>query len=325
MIVLIIILALLLIGVVIHFCTQKRNTAQIYGTNFNDEYAAFLGLDPHQTFATLLDDWGFRYIRLAVQWDVVEAQRGIYNFSELNWYMDEAAKRGAKITLVVGQKIPRWPECHPPKWAASLSDAEYRAAIKQLIKKSVEQYKDHPALEIWQVENEPYLAFGICRKFDKKMLESEIAMVRSIDSGHKILITDSGELSMWWKTARAGDYFGTTLYRNVWNESLGYFSYSWLSPMFYRAKLFLTGQKTANTFIAELQAEPWVPDYDIKALALSEQYKTMTPSNFKANVDYAQRVGFPRAYLWGAEWWYWMKEVKGVSDFVDFAKTLKKE
>jgi hypothetical protein len=325
MIALIIILALVLIGIIIHFISQKRNIDQVYGTNFNAEYAAFLGLDPKIVFTEILDGWQFKYIRLAVQWDAIEAHRGIYDFSSLNWYMDEAAKRGAKVVLVVGQKIPRWPECHPPKWAANLSDVEYRTAIKQLIKKSAEQYKDHPALEIWQVENEPYLPFGVCRPFDKTMFKSEVALVRSVDPAHKILVTDSGELSTWWRTAKAGDYFGTTMYRVVWNERFGYFSYDWLSPLFYRFKLMLAGQKTANAFIAELQAEPWIPNSDVNTLDLAEQYKSMNPARFEKNVAYAQRVGFPRAYLWGAEWWYWMKEIKGVPDFVNFAKTLKKE
>jgi hypothetical protein len=90
-------------------------------------------------------------------------------------------------------------------------------------------------------------------------------------------------------------------------------------------KLWLTGQKIENAVISELQAEPWIPDHDVKVLDLAEQYKSMNIDRFQKNVDYAQRVGFPRAYLWGAEWWYWMKDVKGVSDFIDYAKTLKKE
>ena len=28
------------------------------------------------------------------------------------------------------------------------------------------------------------------------------------------------------------------------------------------------------------------------------------------NVDYARRVGFHDIYLWGGEWWYWMKMKK---------------
>lgn len=33
----------------------------------------------------------------------------------------------------------------------------------------------------------------------------------------------------------------------------------------------------------------------------------MNISQFKENIDYAKAVGFPENYLWGAEWWYWLK------------------
>lgn len=317
-----IIIALFLL---IHFTSRQRNEEQVYGVSFNAEYAAYLGLDSDQVYHAILQDWGFKYIRLSAQWDEIEKTPGVYNFSSLNKLMNEAEKYGAKITLVVGQKIPRWPECHAPNWTANLSEDEYRAAVKRFIKAAVERFKDHPALEIWQVENEPLLKFGQCRFFGKEFMASEIEMVRGIDKNHKIMITDSGELSSWRNTAKAGDFFGTTLYRVVWHKKLGYFSYDWLSPFFYKAKLWLTGQKKENAFISELQAEPWIPDHDVKSLDLNEQYKSMDLQRFEKNVIYAQKVGFPRAYLWGAEWWYWMAEEKNENGFVDFAKTLKKE
>jgi len=321
-----VIIAVLTVGIIVlEFFSRQRNANQIYGVSFNSEYAAYLGLDSNKVFDTILNKWNFKYIRLSAQWDEIEKTRGIYDFSSLNKLMDAAAASGARVTLAVGQKIPRWPECHAPAWANDLSDNEYKAAIKRFIKATVDQYKDHPALEIWQVENEPLLKFGECRFFNTAMLSSEIVSVKSLDANHKIIITDSGELSSWRHTAKAADLFGTTMYRTVWNEYLGYVSYDWLSPLFYRAKLLFTGQKTENAFISELQAEPWVDNQDVKNMDLADQYKSMSLERFQKNVDYAQRVGFPRAYLWGAEWWYWMAEKKDVDGFVDFAKGLKKE
>ncbi len=32
----------------------------------------------------------------------------------------------------------------------------------------------------------------------------------------------------------------------------------------------------------------------------------MNIDRLKDNVEYAQKVGMPRTYLWGVEWWYWM-------------------
>lgn len=308
-----------------HYYSSKRNYSQIFGVSFNEEYSAYLGLEPKKVFSFLLEDLNFKYLRLSAQWESIEKQPGAYDFSSLDWYMDEAAKKGAKVVLVVGQKIPRWPECHPPSSTKNFSDEQYFAALKNFVAASVSHYKNHPALEIWQVENEPFLTFGVCRKMSKQTFDEEIKMVREIDPAHKILVTESGELNLWLGAGKRSDFFGTTMYRVVWNKRIGYFSYDWLSPLFYRFKLWLSGVKKENAFVSELQAEPWIPDTDVKYLDLKEQYKSMSIKRFNKNIDYSRRVGFPRAYLWGAEWWYWMKEVKGVPDFADFAKTLKKE
>jgi hypothetical protein len=309
------------------YVAVTKNSEQIYGVSFNAPYAKQLGLEPNVVLETILNDWGFHYVRLSAQWDEIEKSPGVYNFAELNSQMDLAEKYNAKVALVVGQKTPRWPECHAPKWAEKLSDVEYEAAIKRFVKSTVEQYVDHPAMEIWQIENEPLLKYGddVCRFFDMEMLISEINIVRSFDSARPIMVTDSGELSSWRNTARAGDLFGTTMYRVVWNKTIGYFSYDWLTPLFYRFKLWLTGQKMENTYISELQAEPWVAQKDITKVDLDEQYKSMNIKRFQKNIDYAQKVGFSRAYLWGAEWWYWMEQKKNISDFADYVKILKKK
>jgi hypothetical protein len=43
----------------------------------------------------------------------------------------------------------------------------------------------------------------------------------------------------------------------------------------------------------------------------------------KKNVDFAARTGMPRAYLWGAEWWYWLAS-KGEHEIADYIIQLKK-
>ena len=71
----------------------------------------------------------------------------------------------------------------------------------------------------------------------------------------------------------------------------------------------------------ELQAEPWGPKllYDI---SLEEQEKTMNAEQFKKNIEYAKKTGFDYHYLWGAEWWYWMKEKQGDPSIWNEAKML---
>lgn len=313
-----------LFGVVTYYYSLPRNYNQIFGVTFDQQYARYLGLNWQQVYHKILNDWGFKYARLPVHWDAVEGSVDSFDFTEMDWLMDKSAEYGARVTLVIGQKTLRWPECHLPEWARELDSDIYRARLLDYMRRVVRQYRDHPALEIWQVENEPFLEFGECPGFNGDMLKEEIDMVRELDPNHKILITDSGELSTWQRTARKGDYFGTTLYRVVWNQHLGYVSYNWVPAAFYKFKLWSVGRHAQDSFIVELQGEPWIPDFDIKEYDLEEQMKSMSPDRFEKNVDYAQRVGFSRAYLWGAEWWYWLAAKKGMFYFDIVAKSLNK-
>jgi hypothetical protein len=239
--------------------------------------------------------------------------------------MNEAEKNNARIVLTVGQKTPRWPECHNPAWATALSEEQYRTALLTFMQTVVERYKNHSALEIWQVENEPFLKFGVCRPFSEKMLHEELDLVKKLDTKHPTLVTDSGELSLWTKTARAGDLFGTTMYRVVWNRFLGYTKYDWVPASYYSLRLKLNKKDPQGAYVMELQAEPWIPNSSVMNTDLAEQYKSMNIERLKQHVNFAATTGMPRAYLWGAEWWYWLKEKKGVGDMGEYVTSLPKE
>lgn len=297
----------------------------IFGVSFSPQYARYLGLDMEKTYKTIIDDWQFKYIRLSAQWDWIEKTKGQYDFKELDYLMDEAKKRNVKATIAIGRKTPRWPECHLPEWAKKLTYAEYKPLLLNFIKTTVERYKNHSALEIWQVENEPFLAFGLCGVMSEQDFKAEIQLVKKADSQHPVMATDSGELSTWRKTARAGDLFGTTIYRVVWNKYLGFFNYDLLPAVYYRLKLWLWNRDLNTAYISELQAEPWIPNIDLSHTPLSEQFKSMDIVRLKKNIEYAQKTNMSRAYLWGAEWWQWMKEKQTKVEYVDFVKMLKKE
>ncbi len=294
-----------------------------YGVTFSPEYARYLGIDPQKTFATIINDWKFKDVRLAAEWDTVEPSPGKFNFTELDSLMNQSAAAEVKVVLAVGQKTPHWPECHLPAWATTLSDSAYAAARTEYISTVVERYKNHPALEIWQVENEPLLDFGSCPPFSVADLEAELALVKKLDPLHGTLVTDSGEINSWQTTARIGDYFGTTLYKIVWNKYTGYLHYDWFPASLYRARAWLAKRSPETAFIIELQAEPWLPDKPITEVSIEEQDKSMSIERLKKNVVFAHRVGFSRIYLWGAEWWYLQAEA-GRGEFAEYAKSLNK-
>ena len=303
---------LLLLGVVALLLIQKAVPERItYGLSFNTPYALELGLDPREVFTALLDDLNVRHFRLAAHWTLVEPRKDSFDFSELDYQIAEAEKRGADVILGVGRRLPRWPECHVPSWAQDLTWEEQKAEIREYIETVVTRYKDSPNIIYWQVENEPFLgvfAHEHCGDLDVDFLDEEIELVRSLDPTRPILITDSGNLGTWNGAYSRGDAFGTSVYIFFWNPELGQFR-TVLPPAFYRAKEnimeLLHGKK--QTFLIELSVEPWLLE-PVTDVAIETQYSRMDLEKFDEIIEYARETRYDRQYLWGGEWWYWLKE-----------------
>jgi hypothetical protein len=301
---------------ILSWVLSLRTYPVTYGISFNQDHAASLGLDWKDTYEAMLSDLQPKYIRIAAMWNDVESEKGIFDFSNVDFMMNEAQKAHTKVLLVVGQKAPRWPECHVPAWYKN-DGVDSQKDLLAYVETVVKRYKNHQALELWQVENEPFIqfAFGDCEGYDPTVVAKEIALVRSLDNTHKTVVTDSGELSTWHKAIRAGDIFGTTLYRVVRLPNGMIFYYDWLPAGFYHIKAALFGKKVSELFVAELQAEPWFTDSNPNNTEINEQEKTMNPQRLEKHLNFVTHIGAPRAYLWGVEWWYWMKQKKGDSRY----------
>lgn len=304
-----VLLALALAGVLL---ARKPVPEHItYGLSFNTLYAEELGLDPEETYTVLLDELGVRHVRLAAHWSMIEPERDRYDFSSLDYQIAAARARGVDVILGVGRRLPRWPECHVPHWADTLSWEVQKEEIVAYLTAVVERYKDEPHITYWQVENEPYLevfANEHCGELDEAFLEEEVALVRSLDSTRPILMTDSGNLGTWRGAYRLGDAFGTSVYVYFWNPDLGPFR-TILPAVTYRIKdnlmALLYGEK--QTFLIELAAEPWLLE-PVTEVPLAVQLSRMNPELFAEIVAYAGETRYARQYLWGGEWWYWLRE-----------------
>ena len=279
-----------------------------WGVNFSHKHARGLGLDWKENYLALINDLEVKNIKLAVYWDLIEKEEGVYDFQDLDWQIKTAEEKGVELLLVMGMKVPRWPECHIPGWAEQLDKEKQQERILKILEKIILRYQGSPAIWAWQVENEPFFPFGNCPWSDKDFLKKEVELVKSLDEQKRpVIISDSGEGSFWFQAARLGDIVGTTMYRKVWFHQLETYVTYPLPPVFYarKAKIIekLFGKKVINV---ELQAEPWGPNllYDSP---LEEQEKTMNLEQFKKNIEFAKKTGFDTFYLWGAEWWYWMK------------------
>jgi uncharacterized membrane protein len=297
------------------------------GVTYSPRYAADLYLDPKTTYIKMLDELKVKHLRFPVYWDEVERNPGSFNFTEEDFYLREADKRGVKVILVVGMKQPRWPECFVPDWAEKLHKPERDGQVLKLVEAEVNHFKKYKNIVAWQVENEPFLSFGICPQPDERTqtrLKKEIEIVRSLDN-RPVLITDSGELTTWRKSLPLSDWFGTTLYRTVWSPVFGTVDYP-IPPIFYQTKAaivkFFTLAKTEKNIVIELQAEPWATAAShITDIPISEQMKLLTPSKILYNIEYAKQTHFDEIYLWGVEWWYYMLE-NGRPEYLETVKSV---
>lgn len=301
---------------------QKNIT---WGVDFSQMQAESLKLNWKETYSAIIDELGVKNIKLHTQWDWVEGKKDNYYFDDIDWQLSQAKNKGVKIIYVVGMKSGRWPECHVPYFAEDLSKDDQQAEILEYIEKVVLRYKNNDAIVSWQVENEPFFNFGICPWYDKDFLRKEVELVKLLDSSKPVIISDSGEQSDWFQAAKIADIVGITMYRKVWAQIADGFGFnfnSFLSPVTYWRKALLIKKIFGkNVICIELQAEPWAskPFYD---LPLDEQSKTMNLEIFKQNVEYAKETGLDKFYLWGVEWWYWMKEKQNKPQIWNEAKGL---
>jgi len=315
------IVVLVLIYLTLVILSQKKYPIE-FGVSFSPEYTESLGLDSKEVYAAILTDLKPKYIRLSMPWSRVEIDRGSYSFKNTDYFMDEAKKNNVKVTLAIGQKVPRWPECYIPEWIKTTPTEERKKELLAYIETVVKRYKDHPALEYWQVENEPFIKFefGDCKVFEESSVLGEVELVESLDAKHKIIMTDSGELSTWQKASGMGGILGVTLYRVVRSKSGFIWNYAWVPASTYKLRADFWGKNYNSFFISELQAEPWFNGGKPSNTAVEIQYETLSIDQMRKNISYSKKVGASRAYFWGVEWWYWMRTTQNNSEFWEEGK-----
>ncbi len=310
------------------FSFRKMPAEFTYGVSFSKFHSDELELDWKKVYLALLDDLKVRDFRLSAHWPNTEPEDGKFNFSELDFQMREAQKRGASVILAVGRRLPGWPECHIPGWVQKLDQETRNHKLLQYVEAVVSRYKSFDNIKYWQVENEPYFtAFSRsdCGSLDENLLREEIDLVRRLDPNHPILLTDSGDWGTWYKAYRNGDAFGTTMYLYVYFRQGGIsepIKYP-LVPAFYRIKQniirIIFGKKPS--LVIELSAEPWLLQ-PIVDTPIDVQLERMGLDKFNEMINFAQKTGFDTFYLWGAEWWYYMKTEQNHPEFWERAREL---
>ena len=304
------------------YYVESDNTNVSWGVTFSKKYAQELGLDWKETYLATLNELRVDHIRIPVYWDDIELTQSSIDLTDYKFMLDEAQANNVEVILAIGERLPRWPECHTPEWTEELTAEEKEAALFTMLEIVVKSFVEYEAITAWQVENEPLVEwFGICGRSNPELVAREIAFVKTFDD-RPIIVTDSGEWGLWGSaTALGGDRFGITTYRVVWNEWLGFIRFAF-PPSFYRYKATLFDVPWDSVFSAELQGEPWIPGTKgLIETPITTQYLSMSPEQFSANIQYGRALGVPEVYVWGVEWWYWLK-THGSEIIWDEAKTL---
>ena len=115
--------ALCIVAVIVY-----RPGAQLLGVTFSSTYSEELDLPPEEVLTALVTDLGVKRVRIPVYWSEQETAPGMYDFSALDSLMKIADTHGTEVTLVIGMKVPRWPECYLPTFVNGMNENELNAA-----------------------------------------------------------------------------------------------------------------------------------------------------------------------------------------------------
>jgi hypothetical protein len=319
-------------GIARWYIATSNDKPLIVGSSFIPAYAESLGLDPRETMDALVSDVGVRHFRLVSYWNQMEPEDGRYDFSQLDWQFEKAEAAGAKVSLSLGLRQPRWPECHMPQWAAQKEVAVWQQDLLDYVAATVNRYKDSPALDSYQVENEFFLkGFGNCEHIpgaiDRERFVAEYDLVKRLDPDHKAIINRSNNALGWPIGDPQPDEFGLSIYKRVWGNPPGrYVEYPF--PAWYYG--FLAGWQKIMTgrdmMIHELQAEAWGPgSSSLTDISLEEQNKSFNAERFAQRFEFGKATGMREMYLWSGEYWYYRLIKENDTTVWNTAKDIFKE
>lgn len=301
-------------GIARWYTARHADEPLAIGATFIPSYAEYYGLDAKDTMQAIIDDLGIHRFRLVSYWNRIEPQNGQYDWSELDWQFDKVEQAGGQVSLAIGLRQPRWPECHWPDWAKKEPQSVWQPELYEFMTQVVERYKDRPSLVSYQLENEYFLeVFGDCPDHSRERLEEEFALVKQLDPDTPVTVTRSNNAVPSWPVGQPrADEIGASIYKRVWDRTLTkrYFEYP-LPPWFYA---FLAGAAELttgrNTFIHEMQAEAWPPTPMLET-PIAEQDKSLPPEKLADRIQFGVDTGMRTIDLWGVEWWYWRKMKMG--------------
>ena len=131
----------------------------------------------------LLDEMGIEWILATFYWRIIEEQKGTFDFSRYDDFVDTARKNNKKIIAVLGYEAAwLFPEGKNKKYIAP----ENIPLFLNFVEETVRRYKDR--VDVWEIWNEPNFTFWRGPNRDFFELSRLTAMkIREVDAGAYIL------------------------------------------------------------------------------------------------------------------------------------------
>jgi hypothetical protein len=299
------------------------------GTTFSPLQCYYMNLDFRKAFEQICT-LGLNRIRLGAYWNVIQKAPDVYDFSELDWLLDRCDRHNIEVALVVGMKVPRWPEYHFPQWvsdryatgagqtALDLRSPEVAALTLKFVDRVVWHCRMAPAVKYWQIENEPFTRLEITggRFLSPSFVQQQVELVRSLRyNNQKILVTNAIHLPTpkleedqpaFVDSLQVADAVGINVYTKVPAGATGYLEPQpafWQQLQQWQSSL---QQYNREAWIAEAQAEPWEPG---QLVAMEKpEYPSASPQRTRTLVNQLAQLGYGTVLLWGCEYWYWQKQ-----------------
>lgn len=287
---------------------STQNQPLVWGTSWSFKYAEELGIDPREGLEAVARELPVSRLRLMTYWDRHEPQQNVYDWSELDYQMDIAKQYDKKVTLAIGLRQPRWPECHMPHWAQDVPREQWLPELKEYMAAVIKRYDSNGVVIEYQLENE-FLTdfFGECPDHDRERLIEEYDFVNALTEKPIIVSRSNNFLPSWPIGEPRAEKTALSVYKRVHIPGSDYYFEYPYPAWFYSGLAGLTKATTGvDTFIHELQAEPWGPGATVN-LTDEQQAESMDAERLEKRLSYAVATGLRPIDIWGAEWYYWRK------------------
>ncbi|MBR1743488.1 MAG: beta-galactosidase, partial [Lachnospiraceae bacterium] len=157
----------------------------LFGAAYYDEYMPYDRID---TDFQMMKDMGFNVVRIAEStWSTWEPVEGVFDFTHLHRMLDAAKKYDIKV--IVGTPtyaIPAWlhkkhpdvlsvtkngPELYGRRQNIDISNPHFLKYAERIIRKLMEEAKDHPQVIGYQLDNETRSAGAASAETQKIFVE----------------------------------------------------------------------------------------------------------------------------------------------------------